>query len=604
LEVEAMGAGVFFLHNGQPTALAPGEPMALQAGQGVAVEDDGAAAIRYPDLLTMELRSKGRLILTALSTPGGAATIGLRQSGGILLADFNPEGLNDRELIIETEFATITTRRGSFMLVREPNMPLEWVVNLSQPEHTLQVTAGGQTRSVSGDAARRLSPDDPPGDSLAIDPKRLQAWYNSLKSGQAQLTLSEVLLAPANMIGLTAALPSLPRLGQPFELARSEQGAVKLTLDPIGLFGNPTYTLEDCNADGAEDIAIRSGKVRFDFRPLLARVLALDVTLVNRAEAGQGSLWGADAAGDELDRMLVAVAPGQSDTLSLRSERSERPFHTAELALSNGCFVGFSLTPPSAAGASAEPRPAVTSQPPDVVVNILEEPKRVSTAPPVEALPLETGQALKIDGRSADWDALFRAGGLAWTRVDAPAFDRACANRYPGSSAEVDLAGQVGFAYDEHNLYVAFRVEDDGLVGYAGAGENYFLGDAPQLSLDMDLAGDIDQTTRNQDDWQVDFLPDLEKPRVALWQLGSLTSRPFDEAPVAASTTPTGYFLEAALPWSSLDATPRPGEQLGLAANINDNDTPGGNAQECIISTAPERQWDNPTTWGVLLLKP
>ena len=38
--------------------------------------------------------------------------------------------------------------------------------------------------------------------------------------------------------------------------------------------------------------------------------------------------------------------------------------------------------------------------------------------------------------------------------------------------------------------------------------------------------------------------------------------------------------------------------------NINDNDTPGSNAQECIISTAPQRRWDDPTTWGTLFLKP
>ncbi len=601
LEAEAMSDGVFLRRDGQRTALIPEEPVALNVGEGVTVEENGRVAVHFSDLLTTELLPTGELSLAELAAGDEATTITLRQNGGILLGNFNADGQRDRELTIQTEFASVTTRHASFLLVREPTTSLEWVVNLGQAEDTLQVTAAGQTRPVAGDEARWIVPDDAPGEILKIEPKRLQAWYNSTKNGKAELTLSEVLLAPANMIATTAALPALPRLGQPFELTRSAQGAVKLTLDATGLFGNPTYALEDCNTDGAADIALHSGKVRFDFRPLLARALALDVTVVNRTEAGQGALWGADAAGTELDRRLVEVAPGQSETLSLRSDQ---PFHTAELALSNGCLIGFSLTPPSAAGAPTEPRVAVTAQPDDVVVNILGEPPRASTAAQIEALPVNADQSLTIDGRPDDWTALFRPSGLAWTRFDTITFDKSCATRHPDSAGRVDLAGQVRLAYDERNLYVAFQVEDDGYVGYSGAGENYFLGDSPQLSLDMDLPGDINEAVRNQDDWQVDFLPEPGSPRVALWQLGSLTSRQFDEAQVAVTSTPTGYFLEAALPWQSFGLSPQSGERLGIAANINDNDTPGTNVQECIISTAPERQWDNPTTWGTLLLKP
>ncbi|HEX9925619.1 MAG TPA: sugar-binding protein, partial [Anaerolineae bacterium] len=177
--------------------------------------------------------------------------------------------------------------------------------------------------------------------------------------------------------------------------------------------------------------------------------------------------------------------------------------------------------------------------------------------------------------------------------------------RFPGAStAATDLGGQVHFAYDETNLYVAFQVDDDGYVKYSGDDETYFLGDSPQLSLDMDLLGDFNDGNRSADDWQVDFLPDLEASRVALWQLGTLTSRSFDEARLAVAPTAAGYLLEAALPWASFSITPQPGDRLGLAANINDNDTPGANAQECIISTAPEREWNVPTTWGTLLLRP
>ena len=65
-----------------------------------------------------------------------------------------------------------------------------------------------------------------------------------------------------------------------------------------------------------------------------------------------------------------------------------------------------------------------------------------------------------------------------------------------------------------------------------------------------------------------------------------------------------GYFLEAALPWTSLGLPPLPGARLGLAASVSDNDTPGTDVQECMISTAPQRDWQDPTTWGTLLLGP
>jgi hypothetical protein len=278
------------------------------------------------------------------------------------------------------------------------------------------------------------------------------------------------------------------------------------------------------------------------------------------------------------------------------------------LALNNGCFTGFSLTPPTATGQASEPRAAVTVQPGDAVVNILAEPEQERAAGgQIEAWPVDgedESQIIQIDGRAEDWNALFQQSDLAWISFDTVTYDRGCANRYPGSETTTDLAGQVGFAYDERYLYVVFQVEDDGYVGYTGSGENFFQGDSPQLSLDMDLPGDFNEAVRNGDDWQVDFLPDEESPQVALWQLGSLTSRRFDEARLVVAATETGYFLEAALPWSALGAVPQPGDRLGIAANVNDNDTPETNAQECIISTAPERKWDTPTTWGTLLLKP
>lgn len=279
-------------------------------------------------------------------------------------------------------------------------------------------------------------------------------------------------------------------------------------------------------------------------------------------------------------------------------------------------MVGFSLTPPVGTGAPAPARPITAgAQSSGVVVNLLATPEAEESDAAEEAVTLP-GQAregeplgavsvaagvgsIQIDGDPADWP-----GNGGWTRFARVVYDDGCANRFPEREALVDLSGQVRFAYDADFLYVAFQVEDDGYIGYSGDGQEYFLGDSPQLSLDLDLLGDYTEVSRNEDDWQVDFSPEPAASQAVLWQLGSLSARPFEEASVASSFDGANYFLEAALPWRSFGVTaPAPGERIGVAANINDNDTPGTNAQECIISTAPQREWNNPTTWGILVLQ-
>ena len=599
LEIEANGPGVWLRRSttSEAEAVAVESPVKLAVGQSVVVEPTGRATVRLPDLLTAELSGGGELTLASFSVDDQTQAVTLRQQGGLLLADFNPNRRREPRLTLEMGAVTLSTSAAQFLVVQQGDSLLTWLVNLGEADDQLEVSSAAGSQPVDSNTARWVDAAGMVSAAIPVDSKRLRGWYNSVQSQETVLTLAEVLLSPANLIATTGALPALPRLGQPFELLESDQGTVKLTLDPVGLFGRPDYALDDCNRDGSQDIVIRSGKLRFDFRPLLARVLALDVTVLNRAQPDSGALAGQGTTGNEMDRALLEAGPGESQTLNLRADQ---PFYTAELAMLDGCFMGFSLTPPDATGVPAEPRAAVTAQPVDAVVNILATPApRAGEANQLEAARVGAG-AIQIDGQLNDWAQT----GSAWTEISAVTFDQDCAIRFPDSGRSIDLAGQVRFAYDDQNLYVAFQVDDDGYVGYTGDDERYFLDDSVQLSLDLDLLGDFNEAGRNQDDWQVDFLPDAESPRVGLWQLGSLTSRRFDEAQVAVSLTETGYLVEAALPWRSFGVTLQPGDRLGLAANINDNDTPGRNNQECIISTAPQRKWDDPTSWGSLLLKP
>jgi hypothetical protein len=226
---------------------------------------------------------------------------------------------------------------------------------------------------------------------------------------------------------------------------------------------------------------------------------------------------------------------------------------------------------------------------------------------------------MDIDGDPGEWNSLHEQARFLYSLQDQvgnfptslmhTVYDTQCGKRYPEvPEFYADLFGNVSFAYDEEFLYVSFTIFDDGFVGYSGDDERYFLSDSPQLLLDLDLTGDYADQKDSRDDIQLDFLVGRRElgdvTQVALWRLDTIESRVLEAAQIGVSVTGQSYFVEAALPWESLGIKPAPGLRLGIAAGVSDNDTPGTDVQECMISTAPERDWQNPTTWGTLELEP
>jgi hypothetical protein len=403
-------------------------------------------------------------------------------------------------------------------------------------------------------------------------------------------------------------LTSLPGPDQSFPLGQNGSSIVNLSLDPQGLFGSPIYSLEDCNGDGVRDIALQKGILRLDFRQVLARVTAVDVTLFNRSGPGNGALQGLDPAGARIGWQPVEAIAGGTETLSLRSVM---PYHYAELRVLDACLLGFSLTPPKSSGEPGEPRTHSTQTlPNNVVVNVLQSTGSAQRLPQngqLQAAGVGTGSLaglIKIDGDDRDWLTLAQRNATGPVTISTVTHDEACANRYPNAGSRTDLSGQVQLAYDEQYLYTAFRVEDDGLLPYSGSDDRFFLGDSPQLLLDLDLNSDFNDINLSADDIQIDLKPAPEASQAVLWQLSSLLSRPIEGAIVVTVPTNTGYFLEAALPWGAMSTIARPGDTLGVVASISDNDTPSADAQECIVSTSPQRDWRNPTTWGTVFLQP
>ncbi len=600
IEVEVARERVFTLRDGAQESI-PASSQVAQINpqmQGVGVDKDGRVLLRLPGRITLELLRGAELPQIQQSD----TDVKIAQNGGTLIADLTTAANPQFSLTVQTAFGTIVAANARFAVVREENSPLEWVLALETGANSqLNVIAGGVSVPLAGGQARWLTTTGQPGPAIVLSPDT-QNWLEGARNNAVQPEIGAVLLSPANILAEPTLLKSPLRTDHPVEFGRDVHGAVQLWLNPVGIFGSPAYTLEDCNADGQADLAVKNGILRFDFEELLARVQAIDVTVLNRDQPGRGLLQAFDPAGAPTGQQPLQVEPGQTQTLSLRGDS---PYHAAELRLSDACFLGLSLTPPGED--SRQPAPAREIAPQvqrDDVVNVLAAAGERRPENGQFQAPRVTPGQLQIDGQLADWAQLTQKSGVDWSPVSAAVYDNGCANRFPQAAAAVDLAGQVLFAYDDQNFYVAFRVDDDGLATYSGGDNRIFLGDSAQLLLDLDLNGDFDSASLTGDDVQVDMLASADVPRVVLWQLGSLTSSQITAATITVTPSASGYVLEAALPWAALATSPRPGDRLGIVAAVNDNDTPGSNTQECIIATAPQRDWRNPTTWGTVLLQP
>lgn len=359
VETESSRDGVFTIGaDGQRRTLPSPRQTFLEVGEGVDVDADGRAILRFADLLTVEVLRDGELRLQEISADEQSAFVTVLQNGGALINDFNPQQEINRRFTVRTEFAVITAVGTRFMVVREANTPLEWVVGLNADEGDLEVTAEGVTKPVTTGIARWIAPIGEPSAGISADMGNVNQWIAGVQGGVPQPAIGEVLWPHANVLANTQPLTELPDPGQPFDLEGGVNQAVKLTLDPKGLFGSPEYWLEDCNGDGIQDIAMRAGKLLMDFRPVPRRVRALDVTVINRGQPRSGSLLVLDPGQNEMNRELLEVGPGEGQILSLRSNPGQ-PYHYAELAMDNGCFLGFSLTPPKSGGQPGDPRPAV-----------------------------------------------------------------------------------------------------------------------------------------------------------------------------------------------------------------------------------------------------
>ncbi|NUM48279.1 MAG: hypothetical protein HUU38_26530, partial [Anaerolineales bacterium] len=664
----------------------------LSVGEGVDVDEAGRAILQFGDLLTVEVLRDGELTVQEVSLDEQNAAVTIFQNGGLLLNDFDPAEAIAKRFTITTEFATIEATGTTFMVYQEPNSPLQWVLALDATPNDLEVTTGtGVTKDVQTNIARWIAPIGDASAGIPANMSNVQTWLAQSQAGTNTDNFGDIVWPQADVLAdsqqvLQAAPQVVPAPGASYTYQN-----VGITLGAAG-----QYAAEDCNLDGIPDVAMVNGSLEMDFRQVLARVKALDVTVLVRN--GSATLTVLDPARGTIDAQSAPATPESAQILTLRHDV---PYHYAQLEMTDGCFLGFSLTPPQANELPEGPRtPIENMEVPESFVRIevpaadgivttpliisgvasvpenndrqllvkLETPDgqeiqrqwvhveggeiggeagtfyttmevdyilpaevvvRVQNIQPTEfpivlaedwvpitlnpektgafRRPPEYGEfyapfisesigtnSIVMDGDGTDWQVASRSSGVNPTSIGRVVYDEACEvfNPYgvPSLEASVDLAAQVMFAFDTNYLYVLYLVQDESFVPYRGEDTRLFLGDAPQLIIDTDLAGDFEDTTDSKDDLEFDFHPGfvessgddvgafyfLYAPRAAYWNLGEVgtlglqASRRADEVIMATWWTSDGYGIEAAIPWASLNYSGVPGGSFGVAASVSD----------------------------------
>jgi hypothetical protein len=208
--------------------------------------------------------------------------------------------------------------------------------------------------------------------------------------------------------------------------------------------------------------------------------------------------------------------------------------------------------------------------------------------------PITLRRALRpptIDGKLTEWDG---ATAFAPTHSILP----------NGWSGPADLSALFHATYDDSAFYLAVVVTDELHVQNTQTrGIDLWKGDDVELWFDQQLNEDFDAAEGDADDWQVGLSAgDFAKlgPEAFIFRP---PDHPVTGIRVAAQprTNNGGYVLEVAIPWAAIGGfQPHPGQAIGFAASVGDNDSLGTAQQTGMLSTARHLQWNHPPTFGNL----
>lgn len=367
--------------SGTPTPLPAPESRQIGVGSRVTVDERGQAILRFTDFLEVEVLREADLEVQELDISARSALAIFGQSGGAAVNNLLPAATRLAHRVkVNTDFALITATGTKWLVAKERNTPLEWVVALEAGADDLTVEADGVIKNAPTGIAFWVAPFGGP--SIPVHYLSVDPWLESVRAGAVRREIGDALWPHADVITDTRSFRTYTET-----VASSGQNPPVIVLDDVLIELHPAhpkapYELRDCNGDGIHDVYMEHGWLRFDFRGMHERVRALDAQVMVTDRTAY-FLAGYNPANERLALDWVDI---DSQLLSLRSDirlqatdQKHQPFHYAELRLDYACFLGFSLTPPNPDDSPGPPRWPVPSLTPTATVSATATPTATVT---------------------------------------------------------------------------------------------------------------------------------------------------------------------------------------------------------------------------------
>lgn len=207
----------------------------------------------------------------------------------------------------------------------------------------------------------------------------------------------------------------------------------------------------------------------------------------------------------------------------------------------------------------------------------------------VEAEYLDT--APSIDGDIGDWNL----------EIEDVSFVTYGREKWSGDD---DLSGNVMVGWDEDYLYLGVTVIDDSYQQRM-SGEYLYLGDSLEILFDRNVEDDFWEHKLSSDDYQLGISPGRgsvnSKTQAYMWNPASKAGGK-SKVKISGSEVADGYVVEVAIPWNALGGHVEEGQHFGFVFSISDNDHSNKNLQQTMVSSIEHRIWNDPSSWGVLIL--
>jgi hypothetical protein len=207
---------------------------------------------------------------------------------------------------------------------------------------------------------------------------------------------------------------------------------------------------------------------------------------------------------------------------------------------------------------------------------------------------------------------VYQTGGTAptidWTVVNTQwttPFINSVSTKVFGTTSET---ATFTLKWDSEYLYMVALVADNTYQQDTGGGADMYKGDSIEILLDTNLKGDYCDHGMSSDDYQLGISAGSGATAPAAWLWYPLSKAGAKVITASSSitpagwvATPAGWIMIARIPWNVFGVTPAGGEYYGFAFSVSDDNHPGQNLQDGMISTDPNRTFpSDPTLWGTI----